>query len=201
MRLWTLHPQYLDQKGLTAAWREGLLAKKVLEGRTRGYTKHPQLERFRESPNPIDTINTYLFYLWTEACERGYAFDRNKFDRNKFTRNETRITAPREAPDEERGDTSEEPSHQAPKIEVTSSQVLYEYELLKYKLAIRDPVKLREIEGLKVLMVNPLFCVKDGNIERWEKVRPEIMETLLPVLAKRSFELPCGGDRILRVTN
>ncbi|MEN6399799.1 MAG: pyrimidine dimer DNA glycosylase/endonuclease V, partial [Rectinema sp.] len=29
MRLWTLHPQYLDQKGLTAAWREGLLAKKV----------------------------------------------------------------------------------------------------------------------------------------------------------------------------
>jgi len=30
MRLWSLHPRYLDAKGLVALWREGLLAQKVL---------------------------------------------------------------------------------------------------------------------------------------------------------------------------
>lgn len=37
MRLWSLHPKYLDTKGLVACWREGLLARKVLLGETRGY--------------------------------------------------------------------------------------------------------------------------------------------------------------------
>jgi hypothetical protein len=45
MRLWTLHPRYLDVKGLTAAWREALLAQKVLAGFTIGYMNHPQLIR------------------------------------------------------------------------------------------------------------------------------------------------------------
>lgn len=30
MRLWSLHPKYLDARGLVALWREGLLARKVL---------------------------------------------------------------------------------------------------------------------------------------------------------------------------
>jgi len=47
MRLWSLHPKYLDSKGLVALWREGLLAKKVLEGGTKGYRNHPQLERLK----------------------------------------------------------------------------------------------------------------------------------------------------------
>ncbi|HKZ12022.1 MAG TPA: pyrimidine dimer DNA glycosylase/endonuclease V [Rhodanobacteraceae bacterium] len=34
MRLWSLHPRYLDSKGLTAAWREALLAR---AGQTRGF--------------------------------------------------------------------------------------------------------------------------------------------------------------------
>lgn len=46
MRLWTLHPEYLDRQGLVALWREAPLAKAVLEGKTRGYRRHPQLERF-----------------------------------------------------------------------------------------------------------------------------------------------------------
>ena len=29
MRLWSLHPRYLDRQGLTALWREGLLARAV----------------------------------------------------------------------------------------------------------------------------------------------------------------------------
>ncbi|WP_343214776.1 pyrimidine dimer DNA glycosylase/endonuclease V, partial [Dokdonella sp.] len=40
MRLWSLHPRYLDPQGLVALWREALLAKAVLRGETRGYTQH-----------------------------------------------------------------------------------------------------------------------------------------------------------------
>jgi hypothetical protein len=43
MRLWSLHPQYLDPQGLVALWREALLAQAVLRGKTRGYKHHPQL--------------------------------------------------------------------------------------------------------------------------------------------------------------
>ena len=47
MRLWTIHPRYLDRQGLTGLWREALLAQAVLAGLTRGYRSHPQLLRFR----------------------------------------------------------------------------------------------------------------------------------------------------------
>ena len=52
MRIWSLHPKYLDTKGLVALWRETLLAKHVLEGKTKGYRNHPQLDRFKKAQNP-----------------------------------------------------------------------------------------------------------------------------------------------------
>jgi hypothetical protein len=81
MRLWSIHPEYLDTHGLTAAWREGLLAKKVLEGKTRGYTHHPQLARFRACRNPAAAINAYLAQLFAESRARGYNFDKTKIAR------------------------------------------------------------------------------------------------------------------------
>ena len=75
MRLWSLHPQYLDAKGLVALWREGLLAQKVLAGLTRGYKQHPQLERFRHHDG---AITAYLQHVADEAEVRGYSFDRSK---------------------------------------------------------------------------------------------------------------------------
>jgi hypothetical protein len=60
MRLWSLHPKYLDGQGLVALWREALLARAVLRGETRGYTRHPQLDRFKEHPHPRLAINSYL---------------------------------------------------------------------------------------------------------------------------------------------
>ena len=53
MRLWSIHPKYLDTKGLLAVWREALLAKKVLENKTKGYKNHPQLERFKQQNDPL----------------------------------------------------------------------------------------------------------------------------------------------------
>jgi len=92
MRLWSIHPKYLDSKGLVALWRESLLAKRVLEGKTFGYKQHPQLERFRH--NSMSLINSYLLYVNEEAKERGYNFDRSKIGklgREKITVTEGQI--------------------------------------------------------------------------------------------------------------
>ena len=78
MRLWSIHPAYLDPAGLTACWREGLLARKVLLNQTTGYRNHPQLARFRHCTNPSAAIDTYLHGICDEAHRRGYRFDRNK---------------------------------------------------------------------------------------------------------------------------
>src|SRR5690606_10288867 len=78
MRLWSIHPKYLDAKGLVALWREALLARAVLRGRTRGYRHHPQLDRFRSHASPRSAINAYLAAVHAEASARGYAFDRAK---------------------------------------------------------------------------------------------------------------------------
>ena len=67
MRIWSLHPKYLDTKGLVALWRERLLAKHVLEGRTVGYKNHPQLKRFQQAEIPVDCINQYLSHVYKKA--------------------------------------------------------------------------------------------------------------------------------------
>lgn len=63
VRIWSLHPAQLDRQGLLACWRETLLAQAVLLGRTRGYTRHPQLERFRALPDPVGAVGRYLVDL------------------------------------------------------------------------------------------------------------------------------------------
>jgi hypothetical protein len=78
MRLWSLHPRHLDARGLVALWREGLLARAVLRGRTRGYRHHPQLDRFRARPDPLRAIDDYLSRVLDEARARGFRFDGRK---------------------------------------------------------------------------------------------------------------------------
>ena len=78
MRLWSLAPKYLDRQGLVAVWREGLLAKKVLAGKTKGYKNHPHLDRFKEQTRPQDYINAYLREIYQEALSRGYSFNKAK---------------------------------------------------------------------------------------------------------------------------
>src|SRR4051812_19069222 len=111
MRLWSLHPKYLDPQGLVALWREALLARAVLRGETRGYRSHPQLERFRDQSSPLAAINAYLAGVHAEAVSRGYAFDATKIER-------TRTRA---------------------RVEVTTGQLRYEWEHLLRKLAARSP--------------------------------------------------------------
>lgn len=140
MRLWSVHPTYLDVKGLTACWREGLLARKVLLGQTKGYRNHPQLIRFRNSQNPIESIDAFLSAILAEAQLRGYNFDSTKIGHNS----------------------------QPERIEVTRGQVKYEFEHLKRKLAVRDKLAFERIRSTTEIAPNPLFIVVDGEIESWE---------------------------------
>lgn len=143
MRLWSLHPKYLDSKGLVALWREGLLAQNVLMGNTRGYKNHPQLLRFKEQEAPIVAIGTYLFHVRQESVRRGYNFDGKKIHYS---------------------DSGIKP------IPVTDGQLAFELAHLRKKLVVRDPAKLYEIEALQVPEAHPsLFTIK-GDIADWERV-------------------------------
>ena len=141
MRLWSLHPKYLDRAGLLACWREGLLAKAVLEGKTKGYINHPQLQRFKDSLNPIGYINSYLHSMVDEAQSRGYNFDCTKL-------------------------LLQERLNQ---LTVNNLQIEYEKQHLKSKLAKRDSVRLKSI-AKETVDAHPLFSVVDGPIEPWEKL-------------------------------
>ena len=140
MRLWTIHPQYLDTKGLLAVWREGLLAQKVLQNQTRGYRNHPQLRRFKLSPDATGAISMYLRGIYHEALNRGYRFSEDKIGQTEFN------------------------GH----ILCTAGQLLYEWEHLREKLRLRDATRYREMESLRVPRPHPLFNIIEGDIEDWE---------------------------------
>jgi hypothetical protein len=142
MRLWSLHPSLLDQKGLVALWRETLLAQKVLQGKTKGYRSHPQLDRFRKCRTPLTAISTYLWAVHDEASQRGYSFDSAKIARKRWP-----IT-----------------------LTVTQGQLEYEFEHLKEKLRQRDPERHGELLKFTEVTAHPLFTVVPGEIESWERV-------------------------------
>ena len=143
MRLWSLHPRYLDAKGLVALWREGLLAQKVLAGATRGYRHHPQLSRFRDLADAQGAIAAYLKEVQTEADRRGYHFNAAKIGRCAVGVN----------------------------ISVTQGQMEYELEHLRAKLKMRDQAVFQRILSVKVPDPHPLFEVVAGDIETWEALR------------------------------
>lgn len=141
MRLWSLHPKYLDVKGLSGLWGEGIMARNALLGIKKGYANHPQLERFKKQENPIIFIDTYLLNIYNESIERNYNFNREKFGFN-FTDFQ---------------------------IDVTDGQVAYEFKHLMRKLKIRDTNKYRELKTIEFPDVNSVFRVVTGDIETWER--------------------------------
>lgn len=142
MRLWTIHPRYLDPQGLVALWREALLAQAVLRNQTRGYKHHPQLQRFQQHDSPRFAINVYLSNVHAEATARGYNFDRSKIG-------PTREVAP---------------------IEATTGQLEYEWEHLRAKLTSRSPAVFERWRETKKVEIHPLFLLRPGPIADWEKI-------------------------------
>ena len=142
MRLWSLHPKYLDTKGLVALWREALLAQNVLQGKTGGYGNHSQLIRFKETRNPEGAIASYLKGVHQESVKRGYHFNKAKIANKSY-----------------RG-----------KIKVTHGQLQYEVNHLLKKLKNRSPESYMELKRITKFESHPLFVTVSGDIEGWEVV-------------------------------
>lgn len=145
MRLWTLHPKYLDARGLCAAWREALLAQAVLRGRTRGYRQHPQLQRFRATASPRRYIAAYLREIHCEALRRGYMFDRRKLPR-------------RGAP--------------LPRMRATRGQLACEWRHLQTKLFRRERARWSRQRAVVRPTAHPLFRIVPGPVAEWERAEP-----------------------------
>lgn len=142
MRLWTLHPKYLDAQGLVALWREALLAREVLRGRTAGYRHHPQLERFRSCELPRSAINRYLGLIHAESTTRGYRFDRSKL----------------------------RPVASLQRIDVTDGQLAVEWRWLMSKLRERNPAVYRSHAEVALPKASPMFRIVRGPVAAWERV-------------------------------
>ncbi|MCZ7582601.1 MAG: pyrimidine dimer DNA glycosylase/endonuclease V [Deltaproteobacteria bacterium] len=142
MRLWSLHPRHLDARGLVALWREGLVARAVLRGETRGYKHHPQLQRFLARRDPLAAIDCYLSRVWDEAHARGYRFDTSKIEYRRCRRGHA---------------------------QVTDGQLKYEWKHFLAKLAVRDPARRRS-ERKRRPAAHPCFRVTAGPVADWERV-------------------------------
>jgi hypothetical protein len=140
LRIWTVHPKYLDARGLVALWREALLAREVLRGRTLGYRHHPQLERFRACEAPLVAVNVFLKAVYVEAERRGYAFDASKLGRCTSLR-----------------------------LSATHGQLLHEWGWLLSKLKRRAPERFRQFAHLDCPDAHPLFRLRVGPVARWER--------------------------------
>lgn len=138
--MWTLHPKYLDAKGLLALWREALLAQKVIQDQTVGYRNHPQLRRFKAHPDPAAAVATYLQFVYEEAASRGYHFSREKIQTDD----------------------------RAVRMMSTQGQLMYEWEHLKKKLKQRDWSKYEAVAAIIEPEAHPMFYILPGEIESWE---------------------------------
>ena len=146
MRIWSLHPKYLDRQGLVACWRESLLAQKVLAGQTVGYIRHPQLARFRVLDDPLAGIGSYLQGLADEAGRRGY-----RFDVTRIVRSDRALT-----------------------LTVTRGQLDVEASHLLAKLKERSPERVAGLPKPADLLPHPLFTVVPGPVADWERARSQL---------------------------
>jgi len=112
----------------------------VLAGGTRGYTRHPQLIRFRAAPDPLEAIGHFLDALRAEATARGYRFDGSRILRSDAAN---------------------------PAIPVTAGQLAFELGHLRAKVVARDSAWLARLPAAPAAA--PSFVVLPGGIEEWER--------------------------------
>ncbi len=137
-----MHPQYFDRQALTAGWREALLAQAVIATPGRGYSRHPQLERFRADPAPLVVVGAFLTGIADEADARGYRFDRS------------RILVPGSV---------------VARIALPQGQLDYEWSHLLGKLTTRSPLVAERWAAVTAPEAHPIFQVVDGGIADWER--------------------------------
>jgi len=155
MRLWSIHPKYLDTMGLLGLWREALLAQEVLKGKTEKYKNHPQLIRFKnQKEHSLLFISAYLWEIYKEARNRKYNFIWQKIWKHSLNI----------------------PEWVYGYITITKGQLEFEFKHLQNKLNSRGQLKMIENYNLidknnKIIEVNSLFEITEGDIENWEKIK------------------------------
>ncbi|WP_396134581.1 pyrimidine dimer DNA glycosylase/endonuclease V [Cellulomonas sp. ATA003] len=186
MRIWSVHPRYLDRQGLTAGWREGLLAQKVLTGTTKGYRNHPQLRRFRAAgdgarmdeavasggggsgahvaPAPGLTPGGHVPGTPLDVVPDDGAGPAISTYLHGIVDEASR-----------RGYTFDRslvlgPAVTELRLEVTDGQLAYEWEHLRAKLAVRSPDVAKLWVDVVVPDPHPLFHVVPGPVAEWEIV-------------------------------
>jgi len=144
MRIYSIHPCYLDTKELNGLWCEALIAQAALLSQE-GYYKHSAMTRIKAHDEPNAFIGMYLKYVWEEArIVRGFNYDHQRINLLK-------------------------PTNPLP---VTRGQLYYEWCLLQGRLQERDPQRMALNDGVDIATIkaHPMFYIVDGDIEAWEKV-------------------------------
>ena len=152
MRFWSIHPCYLDTKGLGGLWYEVDRGKNALnQGSSHGDWNHSALHRFKKynkqypgGKDTMDLINSYMDIVYKESLRRGFNYDNTLY--------------------------SDKPIRQINKIPVNRKQVIYEMERLSDKLEKRESYnKHNKLMESVIPKLHPLFYMVNGDIEDWEK--------------------------------
>jgi hypothetical protein len=107
-----------------------------------GWKNHPQLDRFKYHPKPMEAVGFYLKELHIESQRRGYNYNYSKILY---------------------------PNSQVETITITMGQIDYEFKILQDRLKKRTPLKYDENLGVTKPEAHPLFKVIPGLPEKWEK--------------------------------
>lgn len=133
MRLWSIHPKYLDKHALIALWREGLLAQKALSGKGLVDEANVQLVRFKKSANPVRAIGSYLSFVASEGAKQGCKL------------NHERIL---------------QPNFEAKFMTTDVAQMELEVEQLKARMKTRNKDKFKLLTDVHKFEANPVFTLQ-----------------------------------------
>jgi hypothetical protein len=162
MRLWSFHPRYLDNIGLSRAINESISGYKALEDWQRdqkqivplhdneyppSWKNHSQLVRFK-----IDDGDKHL-QDYIDVVLSCYVDRKLKSYNSKTIRFMTAHL------------------YHLRQLTVTNEQLLYEWQHYLKKIQKRSPKLYEEYILINTPIAHPLFKVVSGEIESWEKVK------------------------------
>jgi hypothetical protein len=156
MRLWSFHPKYLDNVGLSRAINEGVSGYKALTGKQKMWKNHPQLTRFKDyGETQLKLyIEHLLIHFYNRKC---ISIKLSPQPFNVFVKDV---------------------------IEVTTGQLIYEWNHYLNKLEKRNNDLYQELMHITCPEPHPLLEVVEGDIESWEKVRSKLGEDKMKINEK-----------------
>ena len=190
MRLRSIHPKYLDRQWLLAVRREWLLAKKVLAGKTKWYTQHPQLERFRLDHQKNESAHRGRWNeVFLDARAIPTAWETVSTNKVKWLQVSKAVVDKEQKTPTKYIDAYLSYIYQesqvrwyvfdqskinctkiTSKIIITEGQIAYEYQRLQSKLQTRTPDQHKQNKKEQSIQLHPLFKKISWGIASREKI-------------------------------